>query len=61
MSQQYTEIESEAPYEIEDRKPRLSWPERGIVEYKNYETRYRQGLELVLKVHLCIAASASRE
>ena len=30
-------------------RPKASWPAKGAVEFKNYSTRYRQGLDLVLK------------
>ncbi|KAJ2426776.1 hypothetical protein GGF41_001928 [Coemansia sp. RSA 2531] len=39
----------EAPEVIEDHRPERSWPEQGMVEFKNYSTRYREGLSLVLK------------
>ncbi|KAJ2829061.1 hypothetical protein IWW50_001059 [Coemansia erecta] len=34
---------------IEDRRPSESWPGQGMVEFKDYSTRYREGLDLVLK------------
>lgn len=32
---------------IEDNDVGKNWPENGIVEFKNYSTRYRNGMELV--------------
>ncbi|KAJ1950155.1 hypothetical protein EC988_004490 [Linderina pennispora] len=45
----YSRLESEAPEVIEDYRPSESWPEAGTVEFRNYSTRYREGLDLVLK------------
>ncbi|KAJ2435258.1 hypothetical protein GGF42_009083, partial [Coemansia sp. RSA 2424] len=45
----YARLPSEAPDVIEDNRPTESWPEQGVVEFKNYSTRYREGLDLVLK------------
>ncbi|KAF9556671.1 metal resistance protein YCF1 [Agrocybe pediades] len=44
-----TEVESEAPQEMPDCKPVGEWPSKGEVEFCNYSTRYRSGLDLVLK------------
>ncbi|KAJ2497314.1 hypothetical protein GGH96_005197 [Coemansia sp. RSA 1972] len=46
---EYAELPSEAPEVIEDRRPAASWPAQGMVEFKDYSTRYREGLDLVLK------------
>ncbi|KAJ1670053.1 hypothetical protein GGF38_001794, partial [Coemansia sp. RSA 25] len=45
----YARLPSEAPDVIEDNRPTEPWPEQGVVEFKNYSTRYREGLDLVLK------------
>ncbi|KAJ2908437.1 hypothetical protein GGI21_002887 [Coemansia aciculifera] len=47
--QEYEQLPPEAPDVIEDHRPTRSWPEQGVVEFKNYSTRYREGLEFVLK------------
>ncbi|KAJ2806862.1 Canalicular multispecific organic anion transporter 2 [Coemansia guatemalensis] len=39
----------EAANVIEDKRPEGAWPEQGVVEFKNYSTRYREGLDLALK------------
>ncbi|KAJ1953275.1 hypothetical protein GGI12_006046, partial [Dipsacomyces acuminosporus] len=46
--QEYQGLEPEAPDVIEDNRPAEEWPEQGTVEFKNYSTRYREGLDLVL-------------
>ncbi|KAI1287112.1 ATP-binding cassette sub-family C member 3 [Halotydeus destructor] len=46
---EYTETPTEAPAEVEETKPKSSWPDNGIIEFKDYATRYRDGLDLVLK------------
>ncbi|XP_042886660.1 multidrug resistance-associated protein 1-like isoform X6 [Penaeus japonicus] len=46
---EYTETEQEAPWEIQGNKPHKDWPEEGVVEFSKYSTRYREGLELVIR------------
>ncbi|KAH9270061.1 hypothetical protein BASA83_007891 [Batrachochytrium salamandrivorans] len=46
---EYVELEQEAPYEIPETAPPAEWPQQGKIEFKNYSTRYREGLGLVLK------------
>ncbi|KAJ2863548.1 hypothetical protein GGH94_003542, partial [Coemansia aciculifera] len=47
--QEYEQLTPEAPEVIEDNRPERSWPEQGVVEFKNYSARYREGLSMVLK------------
>jgi ATP-binding cassette, subfamily C (CFTR/MRP), member 1 len=44
-----TNVESEAPLELSDSHTEDNWPSKGEVEFKDYSTRYRSGLDLVLK------------
>ncbi|KAI1286762.1 Multidrug resistance-associated protein 1 [Halotydeus destructor] len=46
---EYTRTPTEADLEIESTKPKKSWPDTGIIEFKEYAARYRDGLDLVLK------------
>ncbi|KAJ2704612.1 hypothetical protein FB645_003109 [Coemansia sp. IMI 203386] len=46
---EYAQLPSEAPEIVEDNRPEQVWPEQGMVEFKGYSTRYREGLDLVLK------------
>ncbi|KAJ2807434.1 hypothetical protein H4R20_001292, partial [Coemansia guatemalensis] len=46
---EYADLPSEAADVIDDNRPKEAWPEQGVVEFKNYSTRYREGLDLVLK------------
>ncbi|KAL6414685.1 Metal resistance protein YCF1 [Ilyonectria robusta] len=46
---EYAALPSEAPEIIADRRPSVSWPAKGEVDFVNYSTRYREGLDLVLK------------
>lgn len=46
---EYARLPSEAPEVIHRHRPQISWPAQGSVEFNNYSTRYRPGLELVLK------------
>ncbi|KAL8990630.1 MAG: hypothetical protein Q9177_000759 [Variospora cf. flavescens] len=46
---EYARLPSEAPERILKSKPKIGWPAHGAVEIKNYSTRYRPSLDLVLK------------
>jgi ATP-binding cassette subfamily C (CFTR/MRP) protein 1 len=46
---EYATLPSEAPEIISKKRPPISWPARGAVEFHNYSTRYRPELDLVLK------------
>ncbi|CCT71244.1 related to Ycf1p, Yor1p, rat organic anion transporter [Fusarium fujikuroi IMI 58289] len=46
---EYAALPSEAPEIIAKNRPPVSWPARGEVDFVNYSTRYREGLDLVLK------------
>ncbi|TQS33488.1 hypothetical protein Golomagni_06165, partial [Golovinomyces magnicellulatus] len=46
---EYLDVEQEAEAIVEDNRPAESWPEKGVVEFENYSTRYRPDLEPVLR------------
>lgn len=46
---EYCETPTEAPDELPDRRPPAGWPTRGEVVFDHYSTRYRPGLDLVLR------------
>ena len=46
---EYARLPSEAPEVIHRNRPLSSWPASGAVNFNNYSTRYREGLDLVLK------------
>uniref|UniRef100_A0A8C4I5F0 ATP-binding cassette, sub-family C (CFTR/MRP), member 3 n=1 Tax=Dicentrarchus labrax TaxID=13489 RepID=A0A8C4I5F0_DICLA len=46
---EYSETKTEAPWEVEDKKPPPEWPMEGNVAFQDYSVRYREGLDLVLK------------
>ncbi|ODM95243.1 Multidrug resistance-associated protein 1 [Orchesella cincta] len=50
---EYSEIPQEADWEVAGRKPSKTWPERGEVKFDHYQTRYRPGLDLVLRNVTC--------
>ena len=46
---EYASLPSEAPDVIFKNRPNIGWPANGAVHFDNYSTRYREGLNLVLK------------
>ncbi|KAF9416233.1 hypothetical protein BGZ94_010270 [Podila epigama] len=46
---EYSELTPEARDVIPDAKTDPAWPQRGQITFQNYATRYREGLDLVLK------------
>lgn len=46
---EYAGLPSEAPEIIQGKRPPISWPAKGELEFKSYSARYREGLDLVLK------------
>ena len=45
---EYTHLPSEALWETDYPKP-VEWPDKGTITFKQYSTKYREGLDLVLK------------
>lgn len=46
---EYAALPSEAPEVIFKNRPATGWPAQGAVSFHNYSTRYREGLDPVLK------------
>ena len=46
---EYSETPTEASPIIESNRPSDDWPSQGHVKFEHYSTRYREGLDLVLK------------
>ena len=46
---EYARLPSEAPEIVPSNRPPVSWPSKGAVSFRGYSTRYREGLDLVLK------------
>lgn len=46
---EWMKLTPEAPLDIPEKQLPSSWPEKGAITYKHYETRYREGLDLVLR------------
>ncbi|KAK8776949.1 hypothetical protein V5799_029711 [Amblyomma americanum] len=46
---EYTRSPTEAAWEIPEAKPPVEWPQGGEVQFRDYATRYREGLELIIK------------
>ena len=46
---EYANLPSEAPDVIFKNRPNLGWPANGAVKFENYSTRYREGLDNVLR------------
>lgn len=46
---EYAALDSEAPDVIFKKRPPIGWPAQGQISIKNFSTRYREGLDPVLK------------
>lgn len=46
---EYASLPSEAPDVIFKSRPSIGWPAHGQITFKNYSTRYREGLDPVLR------------
>lgn len=46
---EYTHLPTEAAWYNEATKPKATWPDQGHVVFDSYSTRYRDGLDLVLR------------
>jgi len=57
---EYQETPQEAPFDVPENDPGSEWPEHGVVTFDNYQTRYREGLDLVLKGIDCNIASGEK-
>lgn len=50
---EYTEAETEAEWVLHFHRPPNGWPDQGDIRFNNYSTRYRDGLDLVLRGISC--------
>ncbi len=48
-TKEYAETPREAPPIVESHRPAPVWPSLGHVKFDQYSTRYREGLDLVLR------------
>lgn len=46
---EYCGLKPEAPAEILETQPAVSWPEEGGIKFEHYSTKYRQNLDLILR------------
>lgn len=47
---EYTRTKQEAPWNLPtNEKIHHNWPDKGTIQFHSYQTRYREGLDLVLK------------
>ncbi|CAG7833092.1 unnamed protein product [Allacma fusca] len=58
--QEYREAIQEAPWDVPSRTPPKEWPTEGVVEFDHYQTRYREGLDLVLRNVTCRIESGEK-
>jgi len=50
---EYMELQTEAPWKVQDLRLLSQWPEAGEIQFENYSTSYREGLDLVLRSLSC--------
>ena len=46
-------LQQEAAWDVPHNRPPANWPEKGEIKFLKYQTRYREGLDLVLKGITC--------
>lgn len=46
---EYADTKQEAAWELPNENVPNTWPENGVVHFKNFDVRYREGLDLVLR------------
>ncbi|XP_063790448.1 multidrug resistance-associated protein 1 isoform X2 [Pseudophryne corroboree] len=46
---EYSDLEQEAPWTIEQTAPESNWPHEGKIEFQNFCLRYREDLDMALK------------
>lgn len=46
---EYSDLDTEAEWDIEGTRPSKQWPEAGAIDFADYSTRYRPGLDLVVR------------
>ena len=54
------DLDQEADYHRPHTDPVIEWPARGQIEFRDYTTRYRPGLDLVLKGISCTVLAGER-
>ncbi|GFQ80003.1 multidrug resistance-associated protein 1 [Trichonephila clavata] len=57
---EYSKTPVEAEWYNKKSKPDEAWPQKGEIKFDNYSTRYREGLELVLKDITCVIKPCER-
>ncbi|KFO27170.1 canalicular multispecific organic anion transporter 1 [Fukomys damarensis] len=56
---EYSNVKNEAPW-ISDKRPPADWPSKGEIHFSNYQVRYRDELDLVLKGITCDIGSTEK-
>ncbi|KAG0701726.1 Canalicular multispecific organic anion transporter 1 [Chionoecetes opilio] len=57
---EYIQLPQEAAWRVDKNIPPPTWPEKGVVKFQNFETRYRPGLSLVLHDITCFIRPAEK-
>ncbi|KAI0230545.1 Multidrug resistance-associated protein 1 [Lamellibrachia satsuma] len=57
---EYIETPTEAEWVLEDKAPPAAWPQHGVVQFDNYSTSYRPGLDPVLSHISCQVNSGEK-
>nr|XP_022309966.1 multidrug resistance-associated protein 1-like isoform X1 [Crassostrea virginica] len=59
-AEEYTRLPPEAEWIEPDHRPPPGWPDTGSLSFKSYTTRYRQGLDLVLRGLDCVISGGEK-
>ncbi|XP_056002528.1 multidrug resistance-associated protein 1-like isoform X2 [Ostrea edulis] len=57
---EYTKLSSEAEWIDPSKRPPSDWPDTGQLNFKSYSTRYRPGLDLVLRGLECVISGGEK-
>lgn len=52
--------DQQAAWDVPEKRPDSKWPQDGVIKFDDYQTRYREGLDLVLRGIDCSVKSGEK-